>query len=176
MKSLLEKKVIIKGSSEFEKLIFKDFCEWIKIELGLEKISKDILLNYKKMPNHILGDVDLKSVLDDSKKEIKINLDRTFGTSALLKVIAHEMTHIEQIYNMKLALDDDWITWNDTKIITVEEYKKNKDFNKHKELPWESHAYKNAEIYPDKYRQTGRLETLAESEPTIKYLVDNNLL
>lgn len=176
MISLSEKKVIVKGSAEFEKLIFQDFCEWLKIELGIEKISKDILLNYKKMPKHIYGDVDLKSVLDDSKTQIKINLDRTFGTSALLKVIAHEMTHIEQIYNMKLGLEDEWMTWNDNKIITVKEYTENNDFKKHIDLPWESQAYKNAEIYTDKYRQTDRLETLAKSDPTLKYIVDNNLL
>jgi len=181
MRRITESKIKVKtkgGMSEYEKILFVDYTEWLLEILDLQNIQKNILLNYRKMPKHIFGNIDMKDLLDDKKKDVKINIDSKFGTMPILKIITHEMTHIWQIVNVKLGVNSDmtWFTWDGNDYITLEDYKSNRDFEKHKELPWEREAYDNSEIYPNMYKKTPRFTELGEKDPTLAYIISNNYL
>jgi hypothetical protein len=97
--------------------------------------------------------------------------------SLILRMIAHEITHSKQFLKKELTIQNGNLYWFDDPIISVDEYSKFIEYNdKYKNLPFEKEAFTNEEKLRNEFLNSEDYITAMDSNPTLKYIKDNNLL
>ena len=114
----------------------------------------------------------------NGKNEIVI--DANAGYKFLLQYLSHELTHIKQIKNKELLIDNGYFIWKGKKDISIKEYNaiiKKYDFNKYKNLKWEKEAYYNQDTITSKFKNSNEFKDLVKktTEPNLKFILENTL-
>jgi len=147
---------------------------YIKKLFGNDNIN--VTISLVKMKKNTIGHIILNEIINKKKFKIKINKDNgiiyNFGS------IAHELTHVKQVYFNELGLSKDgmYIIWMGENYISVSEYNniiKNNDIVKYKSLPWELEAYKNQKEMSNSVKNSGELEHLKNVNTTLSFIVNN---
>lgn len=131
----------------------------------------------KKQNNSFIGDISLNAnSVSNNKFILHFNPNQSY--LEVIKSLIHELTHVKQVSKGELKPASDWksIIWNDDYEISVKDYKKvMKDFNKYKELPWESEAYKNMKDISlrNKLFQSEYWKKLKGKDDTLDFIIDN---
>lgn len=95
----------------------------------------------------------------------------------ILSNIAHEITHSKQFLKKELTIQDGNLCWFDEPVISVDEYSKFIEYNdKYKNLPFEKEAFNNEEKLRNEFLSSDEYAKAMDSNPTLKYIKDNNLL
>lgn len=138
--------------------------DYFKRELG---ISTDVKIRYKKVSkSHSFGYFDFNKTITVEDA----------GTTITIGNIAHELTHVQQMQSKRLEVKEKQMFWEGKPIVSYDEYSHNRDFNVHKNWPWEIEAYSNQKLLPQKYYKSAEFIKTMNSNPTLKYMLDNNLI
>ena len=154
------------------KPILNSVVKFMKRELNTT--PKKLTLKKKKSKDQI-GDVSLdKNSLENDTFTVYYNPD--LGIRMQIKAIIHEMTHVKQIHKGELRPSDDFksILWKDNYELSILDYKKSqKDFKTYSNLPWEKEAYKNMNLYMDKYLESKELNDLKGKDNFLDFVIDS---
>lgn len=162
---------------EYEKILFKNFVDFIKDKWD---IDKDVKVTLKKSNNRgLYGSVTLSEAsVKRTNFILYLNSDSTYLN--IFKSLLHELTHVKQISEGRLRASKDWkyVLFNDDYKISVKDYKKilKKGFSEdYKNLPWEEEAYLNMdkEYLIKEYLNSDYVNKIRKENPTIDFIVDN---
>jgi hypothetical protein len=161
----IRKQLILELSlSPSDQILHTSAINYFKRELG---ISTDVKIRYKKVSkSHSFGYFDFNKT---------IVIENT-GTVLAISIIAHELTHVQQMQSKRLEVKENQMFWEGKSIVSYDEYNRNRDFNVHKNWPWEAEAYSNQKLLPQKYYKSAEFIKTMNSDPTLKYMLDNNLI
>ncbi len=112
---------------------------------------------------------------DLGKGSYDVYFDSSPGISALtLGYVAHELTHVLQYVRGDLSFKGDTFIWKGKPAIKAVDYNK-LSHAQYAKLPWELEAIKNQKTKGREFVST-RLKDLKGRDPTLDYIIDNNLL
>lgn len=106
---------------------------------GIQSVGiYDIIIVIKPLKNKnnlvIPDDIDIKAYIVGDGKQYIIYIDK-MSRKQYIKVLSHELIHLQQYYNGKLIVKKDTIYWNN-KLVDINSYE-------YKDRPWEKEAFDN---------------------------------
>lgn len=158
--TILESRAISKPRQK----LYDSAIDFFKKQLS---ISKNVNIVFKDAgKSNSFGHYDFKNkiVVDDASLIMTI------------QYLAHELTHVKQDEYGDLEVKNGMMLWKGEEILSKKDYDKNKDYNLHAKLPWEAEAYTNQKSLPQLYYKSKEFVEVMNSDPTLKYMLDNNLV
>ena len=142
---------------------------YMKNKLGISSLK--VKRGYTKNKKY-KGFINLQEILN-GKYSIKIKKDS--GMEYAFSTIAHELTHIKQVYKKELGLskDEKQMTWKGKKILNVSDYNKGLVYNVYKELPWEKESDINMEKLPKMFMKSKEYDKLKKLYPFLDMDITN---
>ncbi len=156
---------------DFEKILFKTAIEFYMDKLS---IPKNVNLEVQSIKSKkYFGDLKLnKDTLKNNKFKVSFESDVMYPIA--LKVLAHELIHIKQVSEKELSVDGKNVIWKNKHFKTIPEFKKaNNSKTSHDKMPFEIEANKNMDILYNQFLKSKELDSLKESNQTIKFIFDN---
>lgn len=152
--------------------------DYISYCLDQLNITDNIIINFKTTKKEELGFINFSKI---TVGNYEIIIDADVNYDYILKYIAHELTHVKQISNGKLYIDNNHFLWDNNEIISIRDYNKiaeNYDYEEYKSLPWEREAYYNQNELYNKYIKSIRLENFTKTikEPNLLFIINNILI
>jgi hypothetical protein len=143
-------------NKDYNKVMFDNAAKfYIKELFGTNNVN--ITISFAEVNKGSFGDIDLFDTINNIKnKTFDLRLDKNSDTQTLLKALAHELTHIKQVYTNELSIspDNNYIKWkgmNHTSVANYNNILKNKNMQAYVKLPWEADAYQNQEVLAAKF-------------------------
>lgn len=155
---------------DFERMIIEAVVKFIK-----NKFNFEANIVVKQQPNKsLIGDISLNSeAIKDHRFTLTVDTDQIY--ILVIQSLIHELIHIKQVVKGELKPSDDYkfIMWNGEKFISAKEYSKIKDYNKHKQLPWEQEAYDNMEPLSKEFLNSEYWNGMKGKNPTLDFIIDS---
>jgi hypothetical protein len=157
--SIYENMVATNGRNiDYNKALFDEASKFFIKELfGNDNVN--ITISFSQVNKGSFGDIDLFDTISNIRqKKFDLRLDKNTNTDILLGALAHELTHIKQVYKGELDIssDNQFLMWQGRNAISVTEYNNiisSKNINRYVKLAWEQEAYANQKLLPVKLKQ-----------------------
>jgi hypothetical protein len=155
---------------KYEKIIINNYLDFLNDYFNLN-INVEVSFR-KPSTKRLFGWIDLIGL---KNKKYKIIVENT--QHERLNKIAHEFTHIAQFIkgDLDYTKDEKTFLWKGKENLTIKEYNSITNYNEYKKVPWEKEAYENQEKLPVKYQSSDFFKKLKGIDPTIDFMIDNNL-
>lgn len=163
LRNIYESVKLTKVKSPIWRILYEDAADFFNNHLSLSTNVTIVFSNVKR--GDVFGHFDFKNkiVIQDSSPQVVIGR------------IAHEMTHVKQYESKDLIIDREYITWKNDEKFLLRDYTTNKSYDVHIKWPWEAEAYKNQKTLPPLYYNSPQFLKTMNSNPTLKYMLDNQL-
>ena len=144
-------------------ILYNGYIEYLRKKFG---ITRKISLKRKNLKGNSFGHFDNTNT---------ITIDKDRGVSIALVDIGHEMVHVKQVEHGDLIIAAQSITWKGTEY-SLQKYVKNKDYSIHAKWPWEKEAYEKQKILKNDFLQSNEYDEIMNSNPTLKYMKQHDLI
>ena len=137
-------------------------------------VKDDITINVRHLKSKIIGGNVELGKKTQNKRVYSLNLDLTMGYKCLLGMIAHELTHIKQIHQKELYLDDSQVVWKGQPIMNIENYKKKicRSRKAHDDLPFEVEAREKENSLLNSFLNSTELKNLKGKDASLTYIIN----
>lgn len=160
----------------YEKLLYSFVIDFYLTQLLGSNKNK---IKLRVVPKSSIMKGSFANVVLDRKainnNEFTLNIISTASYKIMLSYLAHELTHVKQIFKKELStVDFKTLQWKGEDIVSDKEYSKlrQKDIDAYFNLPHEAEAEKNYKILPKRLFDNGGLFKLKGIDPTLDFIID----